>query len=43
MDANSDDDPVCHAASLAQNIQMAVGDGVEAAGIEGGAGHEAMA
>jgi hypothetical protein len=30
-------------AGLAQDVQMAVGDGVEAAGIEGGAGHEAKA
>ena len=39
MDPDGDHDPVRHAAGLAQDVQVPVGDGVEAAGIEGGASH----
>ena len=39
MDADGDHDTVGDAASLAQDVQMAVGDRVEAAGKERDAGH----
>ena len=39
MDADGDHEPVDEPAGLADHVQMAVRDGVEGAGIEGGAGH----
>jgi hypothetical protein len=39
MDPNGHDDPIRHPAGLAQDVQVAIGDGIEAAGVERGSGH----
>jgi hypothetical protein len=40
MDPDGDDQPVAQADGLPHDVKMAVGDGVERAGIQGNTGHK---